>query len=450
MEGDPIRYKTRLTSMLKKILSQVLLFTVVFLTGIITNTSFAQDQASDTAAAEAAGVAEGELALEDREMISEGESLFKANCRTCHRIQEELVGPPLAGIKERAPSIDWIVQFVQNSQKLIQAGDEYAVELYNEYNKTQMPPHPFSREEVLSILAYVDAEVARGPEVTTTGDQQVEGGETAQGETVPEFYLNAIMIGLVIVLVLILAVLVLIVTILRKYINQQGELTEEDKEVVNPERKIQNVLKSPAFIFIIVFIFTAVAVKGIINGLYSVGIQKGYAPTQPIAFSHELHAGTLEIDCQYCHTGVTISKHAYIPSTNVCMNCHKYVKTESAEIQKIWKAVDYRPETDTYGPNQEPIEWIRVHTLPDLAYFNHSQHVKVGGVECESCHGDVRSMEVLEQAELLTMGWCIDCHRNTNLNTEGNDYYNKLVELHEGEELKVEDIGGLECSKCHY
>ncbi|MGK7390449.1 MAG: cytochrome c3 family protein [Candidatus Cyclobacteriaceae bacterium M2_1C_046] len=430
---------------------RILLFSVFFLTGIIFNSpSFAQGQAEDTVAAPAETAIAETGGGATPEMISEGESLFKANCRTCHRVHEDLVGPKLAGVTERAPSTEWIVQFIQNSQKLIQAGDPYAVEIYNEYNKLQMPPHPFTEEQVMSILAYVQAEEAAGPPQPEPIAGEAVDGAPAAGETIPSFYLNAILIGLVIVLVLILLVLVLIITILRKYINQQVELDEEDQAVVNPKRDYAKTFKSPAFLFIVIFIFTAVAFKGVINGLYSVGIQKGYAPEQPIAFSHELHAGTYEIDCQYCHTGVQISKNANIPSANICMNCHKYVATESLEVQKIWAAADYQAETDTYGPNQEPIQWIRVHNIPDLAYFNHAQHVNVGGVECESCHGDIKSMEVVQQHALLTMGWCIDCHRETNLNAEGNDYYNKLIELHEGGEMKVEDIGGLECAKCHY
>lgn len=437
--------------MLKKSFSRILIFSVFFLTGIVFNsTLFAQGQAADTANAPAETAISQTGGGATPEMISEGESLFKANCRTCHRVHEKLVGPALAGISDRAPSQDWIVQFIQNSQKLIQAGDPYAVQVYNEYNKLQMPPHPFTVKQVDAILAYVAAEEAKGPATAAQPTTTVGQPAAQSGDAVPSFYLNAIMIGLVIVLVLILVVLVLIVTILRKYINQQGKLSEEEDEIVNPKRDYKKTLQSPAFIFIVVFIFTAIAVKAVINGLFSVGIQKGYAPEQPIAFSHEQHAGMYQIDCQYCHTGVKISKHASIPSANICMNCHKYVLTESPEIQKIWAAVDYQAETDTYGPNQDPIQWVRVHNLPDLAYFNHAQHVQVGGVECESCHGDIKSMAVVRQETLLTMGWCIDCHRKTNINSEGNDYYNKLVELHDGEEMKVEDIGGLECSKCHY
>jgi mono/diheme cytochrome c family protein len=441
--------------MLKKSLMHYLLISVLYLAGITTtNHLFAQENAADTGDAQVAQTAEagdgGGAVSADPAQISEGESLFKANCRACHRVNQKLVGPALAGVLERAPSVDWIMDFVHNSQKVIQGGDEYAVQLYNEYNQIQMPAFPtLSESQITSILAYIESEAAAegGQEVAEGGG---EGSAQQTGDSIPAFYLNAILIGLVIVLVLILVVLVLLSTFIKRFINQKGGLTPEDDEIVNKKRDYRKVLKSPSFIFIVVFIFTAIAFKAVINGLYSIGIQKGYAPEQPIAFSHELHAGDLQIDCQYCHTGVRFSKNANIPSSNMCMNCHKYVLPESPEIQKIWRAVDYRKETDTYGPNREPIEWVRVHTLPDLAYFNHSQHVQVGGVDCENCHGDVAQMEVIRQEKLLTMGWCVDCHRVTSLNTEGNDYYDRLVELHEDEEMEVEDLGGLECARCHY
>jgi hypothetical protein len=125
------------------------------------------------------------------------------------------------------------------------------------------------------------------------------------------------------------------------------------------------------------------------------------------------------------------------------MNCHGVIKKESPEIQKIYTAIE----------QNRPIEWIRVHNLPDLAYFNHAQHVNVGNVQCQTCHGDIEKMEVVEQRSSLTMGWCIDCHRKTEVNTKDNAYYDKLVALHSKESkepLKVANIGGLECSKCHY
>jgi hypothetical protein len=200
----------------------------------------------------------------------------------------------------------------------------------------------------------------------------------------------------------------------------------------------------PLFKGVVAFIFVVMIGKAVFDKFYSIGIQQGYAPDQPIAFSHKLHAGMYEIDCNYCHTGVNKGKSATIPAANVCMNCHNAIKTESPEIKKIWKAVE----------KNKPIKWVRVHNLPDLAYFNHAQHVKVGGIECQKCHGPVQEMEVVQQFSPLTMGWCINCHRETVVKSEGNAYYDKMVEIHQTKygtsKMKVEDIGGLECSKCHY
>ena len=379
----------------------------------------------------------------DPAIITAGKSLFDGNCKTCHRVNAKLVGPALEDVYNRAPSIDWIVNFINNSSKVIGSGDEYAVALYEEYNKTQMTAFPsFSRDQVMSILAYVKQETDNPAVAAVAATNGGDGGSSVESG-VPSASINAIMVGLIIVLVLILVVLVLITTILQKYLNQKTDLDEDDKAIINPTFSLDGLVKSKPFIFIVIFLFSAIAFKVVINNLFAVGVQIGYAPKQPIAFSHKIHAGQYEIDCNYCHTGVTKSKSANIPSPNICMNCHSAVKTESAEIQKIYAAI----ESDT------PIEWVRVHNLPDLAYFNHSQHVEVGGIECQTCHGPIEEMDVVRQHSLLTMGWCIDCHRKTDVNTKGNAYYDKLVELHDTESkeaLKVEDIGGLECSKCHY
>ncbi len=420
-------------------LSRVLI-TLLVIASLSTFT-YAQTDSTAAAAPEAAG----EIPV-DPARISEGESLFKGNCASCHRIDQKLVGPALAGVYDRAPSIDWIVSFIQNSQKVIQSGDDYAVDLYEEYNQTQMTAFPtFSRDDVLNILGYIKDQAENQVAAAADAGGAAAGGEAAgqPGTTISSTYLNAIMIGLVVVLVLILVVLILITTVLQKYLRQRDDLTEEDRELVESSTSFSQYLTSTPVIFIAIFLFAAISFKVVINELYAVGIQKGYAPEQPIAFSHKLHAGQYEIDCQYCHTGVRKSKSANIPSPNICMNCHSAILTESVEIQKIYAAVD----------NNQPIEWVRVHNLPDLAYFNHSQHVNVGEIECQTCHGPIEEMEVVEQYALLTMGWCIDCHRKTDVNTDGNAYYDKLVELHDQESkeaLKVEDIGGLECSKCHY
>ncbi len=384
------------------------------------------------------------------EAIANGESLFNANCKTCHRVHQKLVGPALANVNERAPSIDWLKRFIRNSSAVIASGDEYAVNLYNEYNKTQMTAFTgLKDDQIMNILAYIQAETVKGPPVAATPAAAGEGGG---GSGVPSEYLNIILVGMLLILVLLVIILVFLVSALKRFLDQK-EISEEDKEVVHSPYTLASVTRSAGFRFILIFIIGSLGFKAVINSLFSIGIQQGYEPKQPIAFSHKLHAGAYEIDCKYCHTGVLKGKSATIPSVNICMNCHRAVKTESPQIQKIWAAADWQPETLSFGPNQKPIEWVRIHNLPDLAYFNHAQHVNVANIECQTCHGPIEEMEVVKQYSLLTMGWCIDCHRKTDVNSRGNAYYDKLVELHSAsnkQPMKVEDIGGLECAKCHY
>jgi mono/diheme cytochrome c family protein len=386
----------------------------------------------------------------DAASISAGEALFNGNCKSCHRVKQKLVGPALAGVEERAPSIKWILAWVKNPAKVIASGDEYANKIYNEYNKSQMTAFTsYTDTQILSILAYVKAEAAKPDAVAATPGpgSPTDGG----GAGIPSSYLNAIVGGMILILVLMVVILGLIVSALKKFLNQK-ELSEDDEQVVNSPYTFSSVTRSSGFIFVVTFIVAAIGFKQVIDGLYSIGVQQDYQPKQPIAFSHKLHAGSYEINCKYCHTGVLKGKQANIPSPNICMNCHTQIKQDSPEIQKIYSAIGYDVKTASYTGKQKPIEWVRIHNLPDLAYFNHAQHVNVGGIECQTCHGPIEEMEVVKQYNLLTMGWCIDCHRKTDVNSKGNAYYDKLNELHKGSKkaMKVEDIGGLECAKCHY
>ena len=445
----------------------------IFLLGLgFSQLTYAQDAATDSAATateEAAPAEEATASAEssdsgggdsadgiptDEAVISQGESLFNNNCTVCHAINQVVVGPALKNVHERR-DLPWLISFIKNSQKVIQSGDEYAVNLYNEYNKTVMPSFAYSDEEITSIVAYIKAESSAAA-APVAGDTTAVAGTSAASTDggVPSGYLLAILIGLVVILALILLVLILIVTVLTKFINQKDDLDEADREILSQKTDLKKTLQSKPVIGMMIFIFLALSVKVVIDGLYSIGVQQGYQPEQPIAFSHALHAGQYEIQCQYCHTGVMKAKSANIPAANICMNCHQQIATESPEIQKIYAAIDFDPESQTYGNNKKPIEWVRIHNLPDLAYFNHAQHVNVGGLECQTCHGEIQEMPVVYQYSTLTMGWCINCHRETEVNAKGNGYYDKLIELHDesesGEPLKVEDIGGLECSKCHY
>ncbi|MCE2895120.1 MAG: c-type cytochrome [Flammeovirgaceae bacterium] len=417
--------------MMKDRLSDLVKLLTLALFVTTSSTSFAQEIPTDAAA------------------ISAGEALFNGNCKSCHRVKQKLVGPALAGVENRAPSIAWIIEWVKNPAKKIASGDEYANKIYNEYNKSQMTAFTsYTDAQILSILAYVKSD-AEKVEVAPVAAQQTAGGGSAG---VPSSYLNAIVGGMLLILLLMLVILGLIVSALKKYLNQK-ELSEDDQQVVNSPYTFSTITRSSGFIFLVVFILVSVGFKTTIDGLYSIGVQQDYQPKQPIAFSHKLHAGSYEINCKYCHTGVLKGKQANIPSPNICMNCHTQIKQESTEIQKIYAAIGYDYKTASYSGKQKPIEWVRIHNLPDLAYFNHAQHVNVGGIECQTCHGPIEEMEVVKQYSLLTMGWCIDCHRKTEVNTKDNEYYNKLNELHlsaKKSKMKVEDIGGLECAKCHY
>jgi len=378
--------------------------------------------------------------------VAAGKALFEGNCKACHRVHTKLVGPALAGVYDRVPSVDWIKNFVKNSSKVIASGDEYANKVYNENGKTQMTAFSsFKDEQILSILAYIKSETDKGPEVAVTPAPGTTA-KTGEQTGVPSSYLDVILVGMVIILILLLIVLGFLISAIRRFLDQK-ELSEEEKDIVNSPISFGSVIRSRGFMFVVVFIVAALGFKAVINGLFSIGVQQGYAPKQPIAFSHKIHADQYEIDCKYCHTGVMKGKNANIPSPNICMNCHNQIKsgtnTGDGEIAKIVSAYE----------NNKPIEWVRVHNLPDLAYFNHSQHVNVAGVECQTCHGPIQEMDVVRQHSLLTMGWCIDCHRKTDVNTKGNAYYDKLVELHNQTSktpMKVENIGGLECAKCHY
>lgn len=381
---------------------------------------------------------------DSEDAVKAGQALFNANCKTCHKLDQRYTGPALRGVTERR-ELDWAKRFIVNSQLLIQSGDAAAVALYREYNNIVMPSHEFlSDDDVMNLLSYIEY----GDKAEAATDAAAGDGSVAVGGGIPSEYLTIMLVVLVFVLLLILVVLGLIVSVLTKYLNNSDKLDDDDKEFINQKGNVKKLFTSDGFIVIVTTIVLALVVKTAIDGIYGVGIQQGYAPAQPIAYSHQLHAGQYEIQCQYCHTGVEIGKSANIPSANICMNCHMHIQNVggqegiSPEIAKLYDAYD----------NDRPIEWVRVHNLPDLAYFNHSQHVVVGGIECQTCHGPIEEMEVVYQHSALTMGWCIDCHRNTEINSQGNEYYDKLVLLHADSKdaLKVKDIGGLECAKCHY
>jgi hypothetical protein len=213
---------------------------------------------------------------------------------------------------------------------------------------------------------------------------------------------------------------------------------------------VTKLVKAKVFHIMVMVISLAIAGEVVIKEAQFLGRQQYYSPDQPIAFSHKVHALDNKIDCRYCHTTVDESKHAGIPPTQLCMNCHNVVKegtyTGTEEIAKIYTSME----------SGKPIEWIRVHNLPDHAYFNHAQHVNAGKLDCTECHGDVEHMDRIMQVEDLSMGWCINCHRNTEVHFLDNDFYARYEQTHEklknGEitRITVNTIGGNDCQKCHY
>lgn len=417
-------------------------FILVFVLCLGFQKSYAQEAAkTDTSKTDQKAAGGSELG--NKEL---GQQLFGQYCQSCHGVTDEVVvGPGLKGILTRR-EVPWLLKWVRNSQEVIKSGDAYAVALYAKFNQSQMQSFPnFKDEDIKNILAYIEDAGKKGPVNAGGPDSTAVKGNDKAGAG-DSNYLTIVLGVLMFVLVLILGVLVVLISALTKYLKQRessGDLEEEDAEVLNQKFDITKILQSRVFIGSLVLIFTLVVAKAGLDELVNIGVQQGYAPTQPIAFSHKLHAGTYEIDCNYCHTGVSKGKSATIPSANICMNCHNAIKRESPEIKKIYAAIE----------NDKPIEWVRIHNLQDFVYFNHSQHVVAGQLECTSCHGEVKEMEVVQQRSTLTMGWCIDCHRQTVVKAEGNAYYDKLLTSHNeysNKPMKVQDIGGLECSKCHY
>ncbi|GAB3987069.1 c-type cytochrome [Spirosoma daeguense] len=379
--------------------------------------------------------------------VEKGKKLFTESCAQCHSVTDEkVVGPGLKGIQDRAPKGDWLHKWIKNSSALIASGDPYANQVFNANGKIQMSSFPnLSDADIDGILAYID-QAGKPAAPTASSDRSPAPVAAATASSGPSDMFTFVLIALLVVMLLVLGVLLVIVTILSKAVTPTT--TAEGAQVPSAfgqrlKTGLSNAFNNPTLRSIVIWLFLLVAAKETIDGAYGVGIQQGYAPKQPIAYSHKLHAGQYKIDCNYCHTGAQKGKNATIPAANVCMNCHGVIKKESPEIKKIYAAIE----------ENRPIEWIRVHNLPDLAYFNHSQHVNVGNVACQTCHGEIEKMEVVEARSSLTMGWCIDCHRRTDVNTKDNAYYDKLVALHKKESkepLKVANIGGLECSKCHY
>jgi len=393
-----------------------------------------------------------------------GKSLFNANCAACHQLDKKMTGPALRNVEQRLADNEgldreWISAWIRNSAGVIKSGDAYANKIYNEYSGAAMTAFPqLSDQDISDILAYT-AEVKADP-IDTSG-----GGALQPVQPTKPGISNEILLGALTILFMLLAFgLYLVNKTLRRFAAAQNiDLPEETKGIPLWKAFVKN-----QFLVLVTCIFLLLASGYYVFGyLMQIGIDQGYQPVQPIHFSHKIHAGDNGIDCKYCHSSARVSKTSGIPSLNVCMNCHKSIyeyKGETSpeydkafydgEIQKLYAAAGWSDADQKYTGESQPVKWVRIHNLPDFAYFNHSQHVTVAGVECQTCHGPIEEMEIVSQFAPLTMGWCINCHRETNVKVQDNEYYTKIHEelskKYGVDQLTAAQMGGLECGKCHY
>ena len=392
-----------------------------------------------------------------------GKSLFNANCAACHQLDKKMTGPALRKVESRLSETEgldrvWLNAWIRNSNALIKSGDAYANKIYAEYNNSAMTAFPgFSDEDISNILAYTAQDKTVPVATVTTAAQgaQTDGGVSQE-----------LVLGALAVLFGLLALgLFLVNKTLRRFASANNvEIAEAVKR-----KSLWKAFVNNQFLMLVVAIFFLLSSAYFVYGyLMQVGVNQGYQPIQPIHYSHKIHAGDNGIDCKYCHSSARVSKHSGIPALNVCMNCHKSiyeVSPETAtdeyskafydgEIQKLYDAVGWDDAEQEYTGKTKPVKWVRIHNLPDFAYFNHSQHVMVAGLECQTCHGPVEEMEIMYQFSPLTMGWCINCHRETNVKVQDNGYYDKIHEAltkkYGVEQLTAAQMGGLECGKCHY
>lgn len=435
----------------------------------------------------------------DEGEYEKGEVLFKANCATCHKpTSQPLAAPGLAGIADRwGSSEEMLVNWVQNPPAALASGDAYITKVVADGDANgwaRMTAQLVSEADIKNIMHYVANYVEPG------GSTEDAGCPTIHDVAAPEDDNSGIWF-------LVLGVFFIIVAFAAAGVNRSlkaaiaGSENDDDTHTYLGAAKTW-MSGNKAFVSIIGFFIIAVLVTVGYSDLMRVGVYEGYEPEQPIWFSHAIHACENDIDCEYCHHTARDSKHASIPSTNICMNCHKGIteggRTGKEEIAKIYSAIGFNADKASFMNgagesgfampqddfNGEPIKWNKVHNLPDHVYFSHAQHVSVGGLDCRNCHGPVETFTVGRQAtteeinaqkadipgliELskptLTMGWCIECHNKASIDMASSDYYMDIHErlkrsdrgnvelsrISDDDKVTVRELGGWECSKCHY
>jgi cytochrome c551/c552 len=406
------------------------------------------------------------LSLSHKSFAADGEALFKANCANCHKPVGVLTGPGLKGIRANLPEGDWVYRWVANSSIMNDAEAKRIKAAYGNSIMTSFGAQ-LKKEDIDAILDYVDA--YEPPKV----DASKPGGDSKGADG------NYLLFG---VLTLIFALIAFILL----QVNSNLKKLSEEKIGIHRGEPVP-FYKNKTYLMAGVLGLFALGGYFTINGAIGLGRMQNYQPEQPIYYSHQVHAGTNQISCLYCHGTAQDSKHAGIPSVNVCMNCHKSInkyegpdKLEredgtavngTAEIEKLYEYAGWDAATKTYKADKnndgvpdgaKPIDWIKIHNLPDHVYFNHSQHIKVGKQQCQTCHGNIQEMGEVYQFSTLSMGWCINCHRESKVDffnkadSTGNKFYSIYEKFHNDiknkklDSVTVEKIGGTECQKCHY
>ncbi len=447
---------------------------------------------------------------------NKGKEIYEKNCAVCHKLTaEKLVGPGLKDVTQRHEKA-WLKKFIVASQDMVKAGDKAAVKIFNENGKIPMPDHKsLSDDDLDQLISYIETykpSEARKVTVDITKKDGFSRDDMLRGE---RLFNGVLPFGKGTTLNCVSCHAVIATdslnfnpsaadlakawqepngTNLYQVLNEptSAKMTEvhkglqlSDKEIYDISAFLSGVGKKgiiwegtfPARLLLFLFlgllmalaladliwfkrvkykiihvlvILVGLGVHGtlVVQEAINLGRTKDYMPDQPIKFSHKVHAGQNKIECQYCHSIASYSKSAGIPSANLCMNCHKVViagsRSGKFEINKIHRAVE----------SGNPIEWIRVHKLPDHVFFSHAQHVGAGKVECQTCHGPIETMDLVKQVSDLSMGWCVNCHRSTGIQATTNKYYESFKKLHDeakaGKKITAERLGGIDCAKCHY
>ncbi|GAB4093213.1 c-type cytochrome [Flaviaesturariibacter terrae] len=394
-----------------------------------------------------------------------GKQLFQQNCQTCHALDKALTGPALRGFKQRGPWGDQkeVYKWIHNPAAYIPT-NPYTKALQAQMGAIMQSFPQLTEKDIDDITQYITTAPEPGAEKKEGGAAGANAGASQESGN------GSLIFGIISI------VLAIIALILMQVNNNLKKLSDDREGISRPEQV--PFWRNKVYIALIALLLFVIGGYFVAKGAIGLGRQQGYQPDQPIYYSHKVHAGVNQINCLYCHGSAWESKHAGIPSLNICMNCHKAINAYEKgpklfdeegneingtnEIQKLYKYANYTPGKPWDPSKATSPEWVKIHNLPDHVYFNHAQHVNAGKVQCQNCHGNIQEMDKVKQVAELSMGWCINCHRETKVNfynsadSSGNKFYSIYEKFHNDikagkmDSVRVQDIGGLECQKCHY